>query len=290
MKLIRIPPIQVHCWGGLGSQLFALNAILDLQNRFPTRRIVLISHTGGVTERQVAVEGFISGLEIRIVSDYQETSRQGDATFSLLAALKRTLRSAGRSTLMRIGLLAELNTSDEMSRVRFWVLSVRGHYSYQKVSAQTVKRLWFDSKVINPILGVDVSGVGIHYRLGDLIDLENKTWVSKKRLEEIVRSLAVGLSRENCWVFSDSLDVAAELLCELHESFDVCFVDSEAIEAIAFLSAVEFFVGTNSKISLWIAILRCYHLEFPKVAMPVELKVNIQMLFDDDFTHQIHYY
>ena len=44
-----LPSLEIHIWGGLGSQLYALS--LGLRNDFEKRRVVLVFHNSGVTKR-----------------------------------------------------------------------------------------------------------------------------------------------------------------------------------------------------------------------------------------------
>ncbi len=48
---MRASPSELHCWGGLGSQLYALSYLLELKSQKIDRDIVLIFHTGGVALR-----------------------------------------------------------------------------------------------------------------------------------------------------------------------------------------------------------------------------------------------
>ena len=62
--------LKIHSWGGLGSQLHALSIAHDLKQNFPTRKLILIHHTSGVSRRffelKSIIDKFTEGQEITI--------------------------------------------------------------------------------------------------------------------------------------------------------------------------------------------------------------------------------
>ena len=63
--------LRIHCWGGLGSQLYAVALIYDLLKRFPKRKITLYLHTSGATRRHSEIEGIADIFEIKQVDDFK---------------------------------------------------------------------------------------------------------------------------------------------------------------------------------------------------------------------------
>ena len=57
MILRLIPPIKIHCWGGLGSQLYALALAIDLKHRFYTRKIDTKTHQFNIIKRVEGKQG-----------------------------------------------------------------------------------------------------------------------------------------------------------------------------------------------------------------------------------------
>ena len=57
--ILKSLTLRVHCWGGLGSQLFALAHAYELRKKFPKRKIMLFLHTSGVSERFSELDFFI---------------------------------------------------------------------------------------------------------------------------------------------------------------------------------------------------------------------------------------
>jgi hypothetical protein len=97
MRLINSIPLRVHCWGGLGSQLYALSTVHDLKLKYPKRRIKLVLHTSGVTKRLSELD-FIHNIDFEIVqiNDFhlQDKSDKNKANMSnvkLKVLLKKIL-------------------------------------------------------------------------------------------------------------------------------------------------------------------------------------------------------
>ena len=47
----RLNKVQIHCWGGLGSQLNAWATAEAIKQKFKHKSVAIILHTGGVTKR-----------------------------------------------------------------------------------------------------------------------------------------------------------------------------------------------------------------------------------------------
>ncbi len=72
--ILKFLTLRVHCWGGLGSQLFALAHAYELHKKFPNRKILLLMHTSGVSERFSELD-FLGDFEfeirqVRILNDH----------------------------------------------------------------------------------------------------------------------------------------------------------------------------------------------------------------------------
>ncbi|NDB85007.1 MAG: hypothetical protein EB127_20245, partial [Alphaproteobacteria bacterium] len=76
--------------------------------------------------------------------------------------------------LLFSGILARANSDKELNRLKPWVLEVRGHYADVQVNDIELSRL-------RTLMGIDLEGTeinccSVHYRLGDLIHLESKSY------------------------------------------------------------------------------------------------------------------
>ena len=256
MILRLIPPIKIHCWGGLGSQLYALALAIDLKHRFYTRKIEFVQHTSGVTKRNLEIDtSRFSSIVIKTIDDFSNDST------SLIAktSFRKILSTILKNCLVFLGFLSSANNNLEFNSIRAWVLTIRGHYSYRTLNIDFYRILvdYFDltsakNKISeNPIIGV-------HYRLGDLLSLSEKAPIT---VNEVIDSIMRARSKyidAQVLVFSDSPDKAKDLLIpNLKDSF-IQFIDRSTLSVINECVNADYFIGTNSKISIWIFNLRCH--------------------------------
>jgi hypothetical protein len=122
------PSINVHVWGGFGSQLFALIIAERLQIKTRLRRIKIIFHSSGVTERKLEIpEIWLEQFKVEIRDDYRDRSlSQGvrDSNSNISKIRKRI-----KNILITSGLTATSNSEKAFSELKPWVVSIRGHYT-----------------------------------------------------------------------------------------------------------------------------------------------------------------
>lgn len=285
--------IKVHCWGGLGSQLFAWALIEDLQNRFPRRRIILVAHTGGITYRNVELADLAPNLTIRILDDFLTTkeislTRHGCMDFrgKLVELLKRLALASG--------FLAEANTTAQFTKLRPWVSSIRGHYSFRSISRPTLEEMQKHSltgKVALFPQNFEIKeAIGIHYRLGDLLDLSEKTFVQAARILKLIENDYIDSKFDWCVVFSDSPIKAKNLLHSLAQNFDLEIPEENTLSTIQKLSQYRNFIGTNSKISIWVVLFRDYLTISGINYLPIDLRPSTETLFSETLYQNVDYY
>ena len=74
MPFLNKLTLKIHCWGGLGSQLLALNYYLRVQELYPRKRINLVLHTGGITARNSEIDFLSNKINLLKVDDYRAGS------------------------------------------------------------------------------------------------------------------------------------------------------------------------------------------------------------------------
>jgi hypothetical protein len=94
--------------------------------------------------------------------------------------------------------------------------------------------------------------------MGDLLNLEEKSIVPVNRITEVVLKVLKQYDNVELHIFSDSPKEATELLMSAGLEVKITVHDLPAIEVIRLCYKSDFFIGTNSKISLWIVNLRRY--------------------------------
>jgi hypothetical protein len=246
------PRIKIHVWGGFGSQLFALVMVWRISSKYKHRRVRLVFHSSGVTERiRELPSEWLQNVSFIEVRDFTNTPPSEKPSQSKIAVKVDKTRFLG--ILLFLGILARTNSDKEFNQLKPWVLEVRGHYSHLQVNNVELSRL-------RTLIGIDLDGseincCSVHYRLGDLIHLESKSYIDPKRIQSILnnnfdKNLPIH-------IFSDSNpNDVVKLLHNLLDENKASYFALSPIETIKFCFNSREFLGTNSKISLWIAIFR----------------------------------
>ena len=270
--------LRIHCWGGLGSQLLAVALLVDLEKRFPSRRFILVLHQGGVTLRESEIDSLFVGIKTKQVIDFKKIddgsseSRKIESGWTAKRIIKKLFNS--------MAIVLPLSGDDDFRRVQKYTLSIRGHYSYRFISRKTVKGIL--EKLNRPAMKLFrensgcSKGVGVHYRLGDLLTLETKKPLDETRVVSVVRDALQNNDLKSLTVFSDSPKVAKTRFEKHLVDISISSPDVSTWEAITELVHFKYFVGTFSKVSLWIVIFRYYSEEVRVSFMPLESRNNIE--------------
>ncbi len=275
--LKNFPPLKVHIWGGLGSQLFAVALSFDLQRKFPNRKLLLVLHSSGVTKRAPEICELFPEFTYLEVDDF--SSRRSHDSNSSIFTPRSIVIPFLRKCAIFLGILAEEN--DGLTRkVYKWTLSVRGHYLYRLINQEFLallgSRLEDSLKMdIDKYLGETI----LHYRLGDLLELTNKTHIDPKRIAKVLSSEFEGTE---VTIFSDSPEKAISLLKGVPLDLTLSFEDLNATKAIWAATNSKKFVGTSSKISYWVVLLRLIRNPQAKTFMPTEDRQQIVTIASEE--------
>ncbi len=256
--MLRISlPLRIHTWGGLGSQLFAIELAQYLGNKYPNRELTIIVHTGGVTRREPEIAALFPEYRYVIVDDFFDKSSNAQIQESSLSKrLWGISRSAARKCIEILGLTASCNDDESSLKIRPWVLSLRGHYSYRTINPEFLGLLknLIELKRAS-ILPIPGNYCAIHYRLGDLLTLVEKNPIAEESIrDEVFRILSIHRF-DSLIVLSDSPAEASIRLSGISEIEIVC-PNLGTIDVIAASLHATYFIGTSSKISFWIAAMR----------------------------------
>lgn len=270
-------PLRIHSWGGFGSQLNALAFALEIQNRDFCRPLEIVIHTGGVTERKPEILGLIPDL-IRhsVQEDFRPSSQLVKNTTSIRTKLSKILNFL-KVLRKDIGDFTSIE-------IKPWTLSIRGHYSYFRYSKPVIDELI-------SILSIDLNcndfrqSKVVHYRLGDLLHLE-KEYVGPEMLIQVMTSIDL-----SDWkILTDSPQQAQEMFQKV--GAPIKSVSFKCIDSILVIQAgvsAKYFIGTSSKISIWISLFRT-HLNMGNTYMPKSMKFGMQQMMDESSIHNIHFY
>lgn len=285
------PTLQIHCWGGLGSQLFAWAVVEQCLLEKPNRRITLVLHTSGVTQRSSELSALAKFVEIVQVTDFKPNE------FSIESATKVALRSRFTKFILRMLQKSKFILSTEkIEDIKPWTFQLRSHYSRRYIPTKVCENM-FNRFVQIELLENIFSGtdalVGIHYRLGDLLTLENKSYVPHETIISVIQDLSSKhkLNRSLIKLHSDSPEVASEKLSPLREKFTIQQVEQTPWETLSALLQYKFLVVTNSKIGIW-AIIFNVRLGLPHLIMaPKEMKSDLTLILGRDiYTSKIEFY
>lgn len=246
------PELKIHAWGGLGSQLFAVALLKDIQKAHPGRKVVIFLHTGGVTRRAPEVVELFPEITFKYLEDYSISKVGGDSGSRKLGVL---LAQYLKKLITSVRILQTCDDDSSFERIMFWTRSIRGHYSYRTVSQEFLALL--NSRLCNISQDSDINdGVcSVHYRLGDLLLLENKHPLAPETILCELERLSNVFNFSRVEIFSDSPSRAMELL-NPQGLKNIFTPDVDTVSVMARASHSEYFLGTSSKVSFWIAAIR----------------------------------
>jgi hypothetical protein len=242
----------IHAWGGIGSQLFAVALLKDLQKVHPKRKMVILLHTGGVTRRVPEVVELFPEISFNYKDDYS-VSRVGSnvSTSNLRMMFAPFLRQL--FSLARI--LQSCNDDSSFQRVNFWTRLIRGHYSYRTISKEFLELLNTRIQSNTRNVNIDSELCSIHYRLGDLLLLEDKHPIAPEAILCELERLSNIFNFSKIEIYSDSPSQAYELL-NPNRRLNIITHEADPVSVMARAIQSEYFLGTSSKVSFWIVAIR----------------------------------
>jgi hypothetical protein len=282
--------IYIHSWGGLGSQLFAYSTAEYLGQRYPKKQISIVLHSSGVTKRAPAIDFLGEKYRIIVKDDFDDNSKNNTNVSKSRLILKQIVKTI----MEKSHLVLEGNSTLEQGKIKPWTLVLRGHYSYAEISKNTLKIM--AKKIessIQPGLRDNFKKagyIGLHYRLGDLIKLDNKSHIKPDLISTYVLQVAKDNHINDIHVYSDDLVLARNLLSD--KLNDLAFFNEADIwGAVVNLMHSDYFIGTNSKISVWIILFRLLNDPNSWNAIPLSMKENLEKIWPQIFiSKNIFYY
>lgn len=247
-----LPRIEIHIWGGLGSQLYALT--LGMRTVFQKRRVVFVFHNSGVTKRnREAQELFDSFFQSKEIDDFDTHLSEAEVqkTISHNIESRLNFRKIISMLFRKIRIISNGDSEFEIRRIKPWTLQLRGHYSSLEQHEQILLTVWtkFYELYGNDVVKTDLA---VHYRLDDLILHKESSVISKERLSKLLVRFQ---SNEVITIYSDSIELAQDRLQNL-ESLRLKFDSAPTYIVILNSVNAKTFIGTTSKVSYWVVFLR----------------------------------
>ena len=259
------PALRLHVWGGLGSQLFAIPIVLKIMERFPNRKIILVLHSSGVTRRNPEIVSLFPELQYEILDDFKSRTSHDSNIDS--GFFRKRITEILKSFLFLTGLIAEENDSQNR-KVRWWTLQVRGHYFHRRVDEKFINLL---GQRLKDNCTLEISNyencAAIHYRLGDLLELTNKTPITNTRIAKVLNE---DIDFNRIILFSDSLEKALSLLSDVLIENNIQPKNTSTFDTIWISANTQKFIGTSSKLSYWIIMLRLHFTHKTQNFLPSE--------------------
>ena len=290
--------LKIHCWGGLGSQMYAWALFERLQVKFPNKKFKLVFHTGGVTKRLADLESLFVKNEKDFVQDF-ESSKNSNSSKSpnkkLINPTKKSFIGAIKQVLISTGFVASANNELEFSKLKPWVISVRGHYSELRIDLEIIILMKTRAENSGSNFSINVKQNKdldvLHYRLGDLLSLAEKSPIDTKRITNAIQEAKAGTTRD-LWVLSDSPSQAVELLQRKDPEIRVKLDDGslDAWQSLMAMSNANIFIGTNSKLSIWAIIFRALLLQEAPSYISTEVKHHVVANLADAEISGVHFY
>lgn len=290
--------IKIHCWGGLGSQMYAWALFERLQVEFPNKKFKLVFHTGGVTKRLPDLESLFAKNEKDFVQDFEssDNSISGKSQNKKMgSAIKKSFTRAIKQVFISTGFAASANNETEFSSLKPWVISVRGHYSELRIDLETILLMKTRAESSGSNFSINVKQNKdldvLHYRLGDLLSLAEKSPIKTKRITNAILEAKAGTTRD-LWVLSDSPSQAVELLRREDPEIRVKLDDGslDAWQSLIAMSNANIFIGTNSKLSIWAIIFRALLLQEAPSYISIEVKHHVVANLADAELSGVHFY
>jgi hypothetical protein len=254
------PTIRLHTWGGFGSQLFAAQLVLKIKQDFPYRRIKVVIHTSGVTKRNLEFDFQQLGVNSKVVDDFElEQVTTDKARYSILyrANIKRRLTLFLSTILKKLALVVSANDNWSYARIKPWTLELRGHYTRIELDKLILQELFFFLYRGNTQYFHSKEEVVIHYRLGDLLYLQNKQPIAPERIEALIDML--NLADKPMALMTDSSVSELDLLIKPTSILKRCrLTNLDALQTVHSCVDAHLFIGSTAKLSLWSAIFRFF--------------------------------
>lgn len=267
-----LPALRIHSWGGFGSQLFTAYIILKVQNRYPGRRIKVVVHTSGVTRRFSEFNFEQLGTKVIQVEDYKNLKIQSyprvdsfRRNFCLFKSLKQNVSQA----LNWLRIIQFANSDESFNSIMPWTLGLRGHYTRISLNTELIHCLYKILFEKSSFLTNRNRQLIIHYRLGDLLHLEEKSPIKPHRIEKLL--LLGGYNHTASIVLSDSNEREFRDFVSGNTTLSSIRLENlQPLHSLWLCINSETFIGTGTKLSLWAAIFRDF-INDKASFLPVEL-------------------
>ena len=248
-----------------------------LRRQHPKREYQLVFHSSGVTARDPETHLLDRNLPIVFIDDFLVVGTTTKLSFRNAARFK--LSRILKKILIRLKFIDALESPGDNPRTKFRTVQFRGHYTHLALEPNLLNELISLSDASGAPLfdfskPIIKSQIGIHFRLGDLLNLKAKSYLAPARISSLIQS-ELSEANNKVVVYTDSIEDFWDRIRESLIVEDVSAFTKDPIATIQELVWSKVFIGTTSKISIWICIFRC-HLNVQGISyMPIEMRESL---------------
>lgn len=279
-------PLRLHSWGGLGSQLHSILMSIRLANKYPKRQITLIHHTSGVTRRYLETQVIPTDIKAISIDDYSLNEDNKIPRKDFINNLMFFVKNLRKQIALSTQFYKIVNSEAQFAKLKPWTSDVRGHYTFLHIDKLELEQLY-------KLVFKDVSSISqksfslfLHFRLGDLMNYDNKASINPSSIDALLdrMSSSASIKDKSLLIMSDSPEqISSELLPSLRKfNFEV----SESKHLLGLMYTAidsEVFLGTNSKLSMWITAFRTALYPTKQSFLPMQIRRNITYMVDRQF-------
>jgi len=271
MSIFSKRNVAIHCWGGLGSQLYAIALRHELEEQYPNTSFRFKVHNSGVTKRDSELDRYFPE-STNVINDFVPSGSQRKINTS---KSRERIRRFLVKLALRSRIVVNIDEMGSLARLRPWTAQIRGHYSNRYISNSTLNYIYqlLYSSHDKYNLESNNGYIAIHYRLGDLQNLPNKSPVDATRISLVLKYAKEELD-STIFLYSDSPTMGIKILAE--RGFIVSNGNcSSPEETILHLVKSQIFIGSNSKLSVWACLFRQLNNPNSINYLPIEIKHHI---------------
>lgn len=250
------PNLKIHCWGGLGSQLQAVAYYLKAEKLYPDRTFQLVLHSSGITERRSEIGILRDRVKIEEILDFNHSNTPAKNSYKFFNSINRYSIEIVKRILDKLRII--IYTEQKVYKLKPWTRELRCSYSNTNLEI-------IDIRYLAKLLNLDSyralpKVIGVHFRSGDLQTLKPASYIPKEVMVRIIneRNLRHDFSRVE--IYSDSLLKESDFNSINQTEISIKILDT--LKTIDELMDSGCFIGTNSKVSLWVALFR-YSFDIP---------------------------
>jgi len=280
-------PIEIHVWGGFGSQLNALLLYWHLNEFYPQRSASLVFHSSGITRREPEILNLMSSNDsYKFIDDFRNTHE--------MEVSRRSLRTKLLQRILELLRLIIFSSGYTMFHIKPWTLQLRSSYSGVCFSEKLLKNL---AQKIRSAPTIPMNCVNsAHYRAGDLVSKKQESLISPEIFfKQLLDVAQASRNPQDFDLFTDSLGILTTDLQDFSHLFLPSAVfrlhslDVSPTNLLINCLNSETFVGTSSKVSIWIALLRASEGK-PNTRLPKSLENNFMSMSPNSFWKYVDFY